>query len=424
MSSPLRDNLTPSPSPTRRGETGSPSLAGAVLILPKGKGRGIRFQRSLKAELLPLALLAPVLLAAACAVPSMTFRTVKIGLVAPLSGEAAGEGGRWVIAARQAVDVWNADPTHGDVRKELVVLDEAEGEAAVQSLVLDPRVVGVVGYARPTAARASLGRLAAAGMPVLVAGSESEAQPSDGAGAQYLTASHPALAQELAAYAAGPLQLRVVSVVVGPDATDRAIAAVFRESGAAAGIAFREVPMPASPADVRTFSDRVSTNGVQAVFLATSSGDARTLLPLLDARPRPLPVLLAPRTATGEASRELERLDVYWAGGAPDPAMIPEAKDFVDRYRSQTGTAPAPGAALVYDAMGLILRAIDGPARTRGSPSRASVQDSLRTAGEAPGILGRHRFGEDGRRQGARAFVFLVNRSQPFPGRQVGAAPE
>ncbi|MEK7216614.1 MAG: ABC transporter substrate-binding protein, partial [Chloroflexota bacterium] len=348
------------------------------------------------------AALAAVPLAAACAVPSMTFRTVKIGLVAPLSGEAAGEGGRWVIAARQAVDVWNADPTHGDVRKELVVLDEAEGEAAAQSLVLDPRVLGVVGYSRPTTAQASLGRLAAAGVPVLVAGSESEAPPPDGAGAQYLTVSQAALAQELAAFAAGPLSLRVLSVVVGPDSADQAIAAVFRASGVSAAVAFREVLVPISPADVRTFAERVSANGAQAVFLATSPGDARTLLPLLDARPRPLPVLLSPRAATGETLRGLERLDVYWAGGAPDPATVPEAKAFVDRYRRQTGTPPSPGAALVYDAVELMLRGVEGPPGTGRSPTRASVQESLGTVGEVPGILGPHRFGEDGRQLDGR----------------------
>ena len=92
-------------------------------------------------RLLPTLLALAVLPLAGCLPSAYSVPTVKLGLVAPLSGEGADEGYRWVYAAKQAIAVWNA-AGHG-VLAELVADDDADGPAVAARLAADPAVAAV-----------------------------------------------------------------------------------------------------------------------------------------------------------------------------------------------------------------------------------------------------------------------------------------
>lgn len=92
-----------------------------------------------------LLLLLPLLLLIGCISPHYQLRLVKIGLVAPLSGQTHAEGQRWAAVAREKVREWNTTVLAGrPYRVELVIYDEGEGEAVPRRLGTDPEVVGAI----------------------------------------------------------------------------------------------------------------------------------------------------------------------------------------------------------------------------------------------------------------------------------------
>ncbi len=127
-----------------------------------GLGRGL-------ARLAPRLFLCLVLLA--CTAPEYTLRTVKIGLVAPLSGPKQGEGARWAQAARNTVRGWNQTALAGrPYRVELIIYDEAEGPVVARRLLLDAAVLAVACDRNSPI----FARLAGEGVGVLAVGSESD----------------------------------------------------------------------------------------------------------------------------------------------------------------------------------------------------------------------------------------------------------
>ncbi len=89
-----------------------------------------------------------LLVALACSPLQYNLRTIKIGLVAPITGPRHAEGEAWVPEVRAMVSEWNRGAT-GLYRVELVIYDESEGPVVARRLAVDPEVLGVAGYADP-----------------------------------------------------------------------------------------------------------------------------------------------------------------------------------------------------------------------------------------------------------------------------------
>ena len=97
-------------------------------------------------------------------------RIVKIGLVAPLSGEGFSEGYRWLYASKEAVAAWNATAATKPYRVELVTYDEAEGPVVARRLAVDAAVLAVLGYQSGGTMTESLEAYQEAGLGLLLAG--------------------------------------------------------------------------------------------------------------------------------------------------------------------------------------------------------------------------------------------------------------
>ena len=120
-------------------------------------------------------------LLAACA--TSTQPVIKIGLVAPFEGRYRPIGYEAIYAARLAIREINAQGGIHGQRIELVALDD-RGEpdraiTAARQLVLDPKVVAVIGHFQPDSTDAAQAVYCAAGLPVLAV--ETAHAPCEGA---------------------------------------------------------------------------------------------------------------------------------------------------------------------------------------------------------------------------------------------------
>ena len=117
-----------------------------------------------------------LLLASGCrSVPSV----VKIGLVAPFEGRHRPVGYDLIYSARLAVREINNDGGVGGVRLALVALDDGGdpelARATAAALISDPGVVAVIGHWLPETTAAAQPLYAAAGLPLIAAGSGADA---------------------------------------------------------------------------------------------------------------------------------------------------------------------------------------------------------------------------------------------------------
>jgi len=130
-----------------------------------------RFQR-LFSCLLPLAFC--FLLLASCRFPGAVRPTIKVGLVAPFEGRYRYVGYDVIYAARLAVREANAAGGVGGYSVELVAYDDAADPTMAleqaRKLAVDPEVVAAIGHFRPETTAAAADAYAEAGMPLISPG--------------------------------------------------------------------------------------------------------------------------------------------------------------------------------------------------------------------------------------------------------------
>lgn len=364
-------------------------------------------------------------LALACRAPALgPFTTVKIGLVAPLSGAAAAEGGRWVVAAQQAVHHWNAT-NEAPFKVELVVYDEADGPSAARNLVADPRVVGVTGFARPNAAAATaaLALLGDSAVPTVVTGGPLGDLTGEGKRVPrfWLAAPEDQAPLALAIHFDRRLGPGPFAIVSGPEAADRAFAATLPVALWAREL--RHYQLPPTVAGYRDLVNTITDGNPRYVVLSVAPGAARTLIGLLEARRRPLVIGLATHSASEEALRDLATLDAYWASPFADPTVVDDAHWFVEGYRARTGNRPTPGAAAAQDGVAVLLATFDLSARRDRVPDRVGVAAALASGRAWQGALRSYRFDDFGTLEGAETTLFRMRQGLRFPGETVAHIP-
>lgn len=309
--------------------------------------------------------------------------TVKIGLIAPLAGQAADEGYRWVFAAKQALREWNA--AGHPVYAELVAHDESDGPAAARRLAADPAVVAVVGHWRPEVAAQSASVYQQAGLTVLsLVYGGCDSRP--GSAMLCVAPGRDALADATATFARGRAAQAAVALVAGPDLADLALAEALRAGAMRAGL--RVVRTEAALPYAIEFSDMAPRLAAENPDVVVFSGSLAAALSFA----RDVPAMRAARVyALHRGGAPTQRL-------APDFGLAPFGQPataafaaFRGAYQQAWGEAPSPEAAAVYDATRLVLRAV-----AAGRQGRQGVGDALRGGEPFTGVLGVYRPG-DGR---------------------------
>lgn len=331
-------------------------------------------------RLLPALLALACLPLAGCLPSAYSVPTVKIGLVAPLTGEAADEGYRWVYAAKQAIATWNA-AGHG-VQAELVADDDADGPPVAARLAADAGVAAVVGHWRPDVAAAAWPVYGKAGLPVLgMAYNGCEPQPRSLA--LCVAPTRAAIGDAISSFIAGRFGKNAeVAVVAGPDLNDMPMAEALRASATAAGLEVvrAEAALPYTNS-YAAIAGRIGAEKVAAtVFtgsLTASEAFGR------EGAAAGMRVLVPHRTTAGG---RLPEGFTFAPFGAPAGAAY---ASFVRAYQEAWGQPPSAAAAAVYDATGLALRAFE--AGGGGGDLRKRAAEALRSNRPFAGVLGEYR---------------------------------
>jgi ABC-type branched-subunit amino acid transport system substrate-binding protein len=360
-----------------------------------------------------------VLLTTACFLPGANAPVLlKVGLVAPFSGEDYGQGYAALYAVKAALADWNASPRAGRYRALLVANDTTgvpEGAAAAtRKLVLDPDVLGAVALASDPTLAALADAAGAAELPLVTFGSAAPATP------------RPA----------------VFRLDAGPTQVAERLLVLARASGGAVDLAWApEDPYPALAADLQVRASGAGVHIAATVELPEHTLDFRAAAGNLDA---PTLVYL------GDAERGGQLLATLAAGGfagtflaapgaampnlvkiagpaaararllslAPDLADAAQRERFRASYREQIDADPAPVSALAYDAASALMDALGrAPAAGGGPPARAAVAHALVDT-DLAGTTGRVIFDAAHQRREAPLYLY---QAQPlrFPGERI-----
>lgn len=325
--------------------------------------------------LLLLAAVAGMLLGAGCQRADYQFRTYKIGLAAPLSGQAFSEGNRWLGAARLAIGQWNEAAGARRYRMELVALDEAEGPSGARRLALDPDVLGVVGHWDGASVGPALEEYRRAGLTLLLAGASDLLPNAQGSGALRLSPSAATLSRGVGSFIAQGLGRGSAAVVAGPALRDLSVGEALRAGAAEAGLrVLRAEAVPPYSADYRDILERLPSAAPQAILYSGGPAEAGSFLEQLRQHEgwRPPPVVLAPHAGSPEAlpTAAAASAVVYWAAGAGDARATNAGKAFWASYQARWGQAPSPYAAVVYDGTNLLLQGIEAAVAGRDGDAR------------------------------------------------------
>lgn len=366
---------------------------------------GSAFARTLARPLLASVLL----LSASC---RQADEPLWLGLQIPLT-DGAGEpdvyGQLSRMGAQMALDEINAANGIGGRRLSLrLVNDEGDDSTAIgvaDSLANDPRILAVVGpiYSSTTVASAQVYENAK--LPTLATSATSPAISSLGPYTFRVASSDSANAVALAA-SARATGLRT-AVLYSNENYGEGLMRVFARALHDGGTELvSEDPYLEDMADFRPYLTRLKERGAQMVFIAGVDQGARTLIP--QARE----VGLNARFMGGdgiEALKEDASFDGTVIGVLFHPEASEKARGFAQSFRARWKREPDSSAALAYDAVHLLARALRDGARTR-EDVRRYLERVGREGGSArfDGVAGPVAFDVNGDPQGKTCVIGTV----------------
>jgi branched-chain amino acid transport system substrate-binding protein len=317
-----------------------------------------------------------VFLLAACRFPGAVRPTVKIGLVAPFEGRYRYVGYDVIYAVRLAVREANAAGGVGGYSVELVAYDdgadpvEASGQA--RKLAADPEVVAAIGHFREETTSAALESYAEAGVPLLFPGLV--APRADALAAELLRYLEDAgLDRVVLVSDGGPLGAAVqqqvqIAAAVSPHDADW-LSGVL-EAGAGAVIC------DANPVTAGEVAAALRGAGWQGVFLGG-------------------PELAAADFAAvaGDAAEGALLVTPY-----PFPQDVPGSADFAAAYQAVSSHVPPPGplALPAYEAVQMLLDALERDIAANGEPTREGMATALAMVERNDAPLYWYRIGSEG----------------------------
>ena len=170
----------------------------------------------------------------------------------------------------------------------------------------------------------------------------------------------------------------------------RSLSDVFRRAFDAEGgqiVAFESYALD-EPLDYREQLTRIGATDPDVLYLPNDT--ERVVAQILQARELGIDaVLLGGDTWDMEAFKLIPESDGAFIAHQWHSAMdTPEARSFVELYRDSHGTVPKVTAAMTFDAVNLLLQAIE----SRGSKDPDSIREALAESGEYTGATGTIRF--------------------------------
>lgn len=326
---------------------------------------------------------------------------VRVGVLLPLTGEAAAYGEKGRKAVELAVDQVNAEGGINGRRVEVVFEDSAAdpktGATAMQKLVHSDGCVAVVGDV-VSAVTLVAAPIAERNQVVLL--SPTSSAPAITNAGEYVYRIWPSDLAEGRAVAelAARRGYKRVAVLHMNNEYGVAISNIFRETFERAGGAVVSAQGYAPDAtDFRTALATAKAAKPDAVYVAGYFADSATVV--RQAREIGLSVQFLGTTAVEDpkflelAGEAAEGFIYPLATGFDASSEEPTAKAFVTAYRQRFGSDPAWVEAHCYDAFMLLCRAMKG---VSGDLTGASLKKAIDSLGEYPGVTGVIKFDENG----------------------------
>ncbi|MCG3175593.1 MAG: Leucine-specific-binding protein [Candidatus Omnitrophica bacterium] len=340
-------------------------------------------------------------------------RVVRIGLVAPLTGDQAYIGQGCLNGARMAVEDANVrGPVFGQARLELVPLDDqhnpTQAVLAANKLVADPTVIGVVGHFNSSCTKAASAIYHEGRMVQVTPASTNPEISRQGFDTFFrVCATDDVQAPAAARYAYGRLGARRAAIIDDQTTYGKGLAdqfeKTFKDLG---GEVLRRDGITQGEKDFAPLLTRIKVLKPELVFY----GGVYPELALLLKQSRKLGLKTQWMGGDGIYEASLIQLagpdvaeGLYATMLGVDPKTLPSAADFVKRYEARHGEIGS-FSTYAYDAANVIIEA----ARRAGAPDRQAVLSEVRATKDHSGILGPVNFDENGDVVGRSVGIYRV----------------
>jgi len=359
-----------------------------------------------KASLLLVVLLAVSMIAAQC--PTGAPATIKVGVVAELTGDIPAVGASCKNAAEMAVkeinDAGGLDVGGAKYQIELFIEDNAgkadQSASAAQKLITQQNVVAIIG---PNASRYAIpaSEIAESSKVVLISpwstNPKTTLDAKTGAAKKYVFRAafiDDFQGRVVAKFALDNLKAKKAAVLydVASD-YNKGIAEFFKKTFEENGgqiVAFETYTT--NDKDFTAQLTKIKNAAPDVVFLPNYYSE----VPLQVQQGKRLGITVPFLGSDSWGSEELVKLcggdceGYYFSTHYAADAATPVAKKFIDAYKAKYGSTPDDVAALTYDAFGLLWTAL----KSAGKVDRQAVRDALAKVPKYEGVTGTMQFKE------------------------------
>ncbi len=324
--------------------------------------------------------------------------TIRIGVIAPITGSIPIVGQSTVNAAQLAVqevnDAGGLEVGGQKLKVELFIEDNQDRKetavSAAQKLINQSGVVALIG---PQASRNAIPVAAVAEGAHVPMISPWSTNPETTAGKRYVfraAFTDPFQGRVMARFAVEELKAEKAAVLYDVASEyNRGIAEIFRQVFKEAGgqvVAFESYTT--GEADFRAQLTAIRDSGAQVLFLPNYYNEVPTQV--RQARELGIQAAIIGSDSWGqiEAADLAQMEGMYFSTHyAPDIAS-PTAQKFIAAYQAAYGQVPDDVAALTYDAFGLLFQAI----RSQGKTDSESIRNGLASISRYEGVTGTMEF--------------------------------
>lgn len=287
----------------------------------------------------------------------------KIGLVAPFSGRDYTVGYNILFGVKLALKDYNDRGGTNGWRVEMIAQDDSNDEKSglvqARKFALDEDVLCVIGHPSSASALAAAPVYQQANLPLLTLAS-SALLTTEGGGIFRIGPSDPAIAGLSVGFLPTKITSNRLALVAGDSNGGKLAELVSKSWSATSGVIVFGDGIPSESVDFGPIAERVLATRPDAVFFA---GGFELGAPLYAEVRRIAPGVVFLGSPACASPHFLKMTGsptdfAYVVTSAVDPVEVPQAANFVQRFRATWGVDPLPQALLAFDAAQLILSTV------------------------------------------------------------------
>jgi branched-chain amino acid transport system substrate-binding protein len=334
--------------------------------------------------------------------------TASIGVIAPITGDAAQQGTEQLHFAQLAVQQFNqANKTDFKVVQGDTQLDPGQASTVAQQFVSNDKIVGIVGPAGSQEVEAIGPVLARVKMAMVSQSATNGALTTGGKYPGFFRVVPPDTVQGPtdASYIAGPLKAKKVFIVDDQTSYSTGIADSVVDKLKSAGVAVTRQSVNQKSADFSSLVSKI-TPDTDVVFLPWQlAANAQQFGKQMAEQGKKATIF---GTDGLFSPKDFNIAGSYVSSFSPDINDVPSAAEVVKAFKAQYGEFGTFGPP-TYAAATTMATAINDVCKGGGDPSRDAVTQQLAKTNLPDSILGQPiKFTPEGDLQGAKFFIYQV----------------